>query len=122
MGASRPSGIASTKSRAWATSSASHSSSSVALGLPYLRLLATVPVNRYGFCGTRPMRVQSIWGSRSRTSTPSTDTVPDVASNSRGTRETSVVFPDPVLPMTAVVCPATARNEMPDSTGAAAPG
>ncbi len=54
IGASRPSGISRTKSRACATSSACHSSSSVASGLPYRRLEATVPENRYGFCGTRP--------------------------------------------------------------------
>ena len=32
------------------------------------RLLATVPENRYGFCGTRPMRLHSSSGSMSRTS------------------------------------------------------
>ena len=39
---------------ACATSSACHSSSSVASGLPYRRLVATVPEKRYGFCGTSP--------------------------------------------------------------------
>ena len=46
MRASRPPGMARTKSAAWATSSASHISSSVASGLPKRRLLATVPENR----------------------------------------------------------------------------
>ena len=79
--------------------------SSVASGLPYRRLEATVPVNRYGRCGTRPTVRDSSAGSSSRTSTPSTSTVPPVASNSRGTRLSSVVLPLPVLPMTAVISP-----------------
>ena len=86
-------GIAETKSRACAISSARHSSSSVASGFAWRRLVATVPVKRYGFCGTRPMRLHSSSGSMSRTSTPSTSTVPPVASNSRGTRLSNVVLP-----------------------------
>jgi len=54
--------------------------------------------------------------------TPSIKMAPDVASNSRATSEMSVVLPAPVLPMIAVVCPALARNEIPFSTGSAAPG
>jgi hypothetical protein len=46
MGASSPPSISSTKPRAWAISSASQHSSSVASGLPYCRLLRTVPLNR----------------------------------------------------------------------------
>ena len=64
IGASSRSGIASTNSRAWAISSAAHISSSVASGLPIRRLLATVPENRYGFCGTSPIRAHSSSGSR----------------------------------------------------------
>ncbi len=45
-----------------------------------------------------------------------------MASKSRGTSDSSVVLPAPVLPMIAVVSPAPARNEMSRSTGAAAPG
>ena len=67
-----------------------------------------MPENRYGFCGTRPTARDSGSGSRSRTSTPSTSTAPPVASNSRGTRLSSVVLPLPVLPMTAVVSPGAA--------------
>ena len=46
IGAARSPGIKATKSRAWATSRARHSSASVAAGLPYRRLSATVPLNR----------------------------------------------------------------------------
>ena len=60
--------------------------------------------------GTRPMRSHSTSGARSRTSTPSTSTLPLVASNSRGTRLTSVVLPAPVLPTIAVVRPARRRE------------
>ena len=65
-----------------------------------------VPEKRYGRCGTSPIRLHSTSGASSRTSTPSTNTEPDVASNSRGTRWSSVVLPEPVLPMIAVVSPA----------------
>ena len=68
------------------------------------------------------MRLHSSSGSMSRTSCPSTSTVPPVVSNSRGTRLSSVVLPAPVLPMIAVVSPATALNEMSQSTGKSAPG
>jgi hypothetical protein len=51
-----------------------------------------------------------------------TSTEPAVASNSLGTRETRVVLPAPVLPMIAVVRPASARKVMLRSTGSAAPG
>ncbi len=75
-----------------------------------------------GRWGTSPTRRQSTSGARSRTSTPSTSTCPPVASNRRGTRLTNVVFPAPVLPMTAVVRPRSASSEMPCSTGDSAPG
>ena len=97
-------------------------SSSVASGLAYRRLLATVPENRYGFWGTSPIRLQSNSGSIARTSNPSTRTAPPVASKRRGTRLRSVVFPAPVLPMIAMVSPAFAVNEMSQSTGKSAPG
>jgi hypothetical protein len=101
---------------------ASHISSSLASGLPNCRLLATVPENRYGRCGTRPIRDQSASGASSRTSTPSTSTLPLVASNRRGTRLTSVVLPAPVLPTMAVVRPAVVVKEMSLSTDCSAPG
>jgi hypothetical protein len=58
----------------------------------------------------------------SRTSIPSTRTEPAVTSNNRGTSEINVVFPAPVLPMTAVVRPGSARKETFRRTGVAAPG
>jgi len=85
-------------------------------------LLATVPVNRYGFCGTIPTRLHRYSGSRSRTSTPSTSTCPPVASKRRGTSPSNVVLPAPVLPMIAVVVPGAAVNVTSCSTGASAPG
>ena len=68
------------------------------------------------------MRPTSSCGSSSRTSTPSTETDPAETSNSRGTSDSSVVFPEPVLPTTAVVVPGRAAKETPCSTGASAPG
>ena len=81
-----------------------------------------MPVNRYGFCGTRPTVRGQQRRVESRTSTPSTSTSPPVASNSRGTRLSSVVLPLPVLPMTAVISPGRAVRSTPHSTGASAPG
>ena len=99
-----------------------HSSSSVASGLPCSRLLRMVPLKRNARCGTSPIRDQSISGSRSRTSTPSTRTVPEVASKSRGTRLTSVDLPAPVEPMIATVWPGRALRLTSQSTGCSAPG
>ena len=81
-----------------------------------------VPVNRNAFCGTSPNRDQSSSGSIRRTSTPSTTTRPAVASNSRGSRLTSVVLPAPVEPMTATVWPGRAEKLTSLSTGSSAPG
>ena len=58
----------------------------------------------------------------SRTSTPSIVTEPPVTSNRRGTRLTSVVLPEPVLPITAVTSPGLATRSTPRSTGSSAPG
>ena len=68
------------------------------------------------------MRPTSSWASSSRTSTPSIDSEPAVTSTSRGTSDSSVVFPEPVLPTTAVVVPGRAANDTSCSTGASAPG
>ena len=57
-----------------------------------------------------------------RTSTPSTFTLPSVASKNRGIRLTSVDLPEPVLPMNATVSPFFAVNEMSFRTGSSAPG
>ena len=48
--------------------------------------------------------------------------LPPVTSNSRGTSDSSVVLPEPVLPTTAVVVPGRAAKEISCSTGASAPG
>ena len=122
MGASSPSGIWLTKSLAWAISRARQSSASVASSRPKRRLEAIVPVNRNGRCGTRPIVAHSASRSASRTSTPPTRTVPPVASNSRGRRETSVDLPAPVDPTIATVSPGSARNVMPERIGCSAPG
>ena len=69
----------------------------------------TVPENRYGFCGTRPMRLHSTSGSRSRTSTPSTSTAPVGGVEQAGDQvERASSCPTPVLPMMAVVWPGSA--------------
>ena len=81
-----------------------------------------MPVNKYGFCGTRPTVRDSRTSSSSRTFTPSTNTSPPVASNSRGIRLSSVVLPEPVLPMMAVTSRGRAVRLTPLSTGASAPG
>ena len=104
-GASSPPGMAATKSRAWATSSAVQRSSSVASRPANRRLSATVPLNRYACCGTSPMSSQRLSSERSRTSTPSIRTAPALASKNRGMSCSSVVFPAPVPPMMAVVSP-----------------
>lgn len=57
-----------------------------------------------------------------RTSTPPTSTTPEVTSNRRGTSETSVVLPEPVAPMIAVIRPAPASRFTLRSTGDSAPG
>ncbi len=58
----------------------------------------------------------------SRTSTPSSDTVPSVASKNRGTSFTSVVLPEPVEPMMAVVWPGRVLKLTEATTGSAASG
>src|SRR5437867_8498665 len=109
--------MAATKSRACAISSARQSCVSVALSLPKRRFCPTVPLKRYAVCGTSPMRAQSPSRSRSRTSRPSTSTTPDVTSKLRVTRLTTVLFPEPVPPMIAVVRPGRASNVKPCRTG-----
>src|SRR5206468_3431423 len=63
---------------------------------------ATVPLKRYAVCGTTASRDQSDSSERSRTSTPSSRTSPDVTSKPRVMRFTIVLFPEPVPPMTLV--------------------
>ncbi len=59
---------------------------------------------------------------RSRTSTPSTKTAPAVTSYNRQINATSVDFPEPVLPMIAVLVPGRAVSEISCSTARSAPG
>ena len=105
MGASRPPSILETKSLAWATSRACHSSSSVASSRPRRRLEATVPANRKGCWGTSPICAHSASGSASRTSVPPMSTCPLLASSSLASSRTTVDLPDAVEPTIAVVVP-----------------
>ena len=81
-----------------------------------------MPENRKAFCGTVATTERSSARSRSRTSTPSMLTRPSVASRSRGSRPTSVVLPDPVEPMTAVIVPGAISKSISARTREAAPG
>ena len=81
-----------------------------------------VPEKRKAFCGTVATALRSSTGSRARTSTPSRLTVPSVTSSRRGRRLTSVVLPDPVEPMKAVVVPGAMSRVMSARTREAAPG
>ena len=81
-----------------------------------------VPENRKARWGTQATFSRSSQGSTSRTSTPSTLTLPSVTSSRRGMRLTRVVLPEPVEPMKAVVRPGRRTRSMSSSTGASAPG
>ena len=73
---------------------------------------AIVALNRNGSCGTKPIAPRSTASGMSRTSMPSTNTVPGGGSLSRGSRFSSVDLPDPVAPTMAVVVPAGSIAEM----------
>jgi len=90
----------------------------VASGLPYRRLLAMVPVNRYGFCGTRATASDQHGGIEvaHRHAVPPAPGHRSRRTN-RGMRLSSVVFPLPVLPITAVVSPGLATRSTSRSTG-----
>ncbi len=72
---------------------------------------------RNASCGTNPIAPRSWDSARSRTSTPSTNTVPGGGSKSRGSRLMSVDLPEPVGPTSATVCPASIRTDTCSSTG-----
>ena len=74
-------------------------------------LSATVALNRNGSCATNPIAPRSVASGICRTSTPSMKTVPGGASCRRGSRLSSVDFPDPVAPTIAVVVPAGIVSE-----------
>ena len=73
---------------------------------PNAMLSAMVALKRNGSCGTKPMAPRRTASGMSRTSMPSTNTVPGGGSCSRGSRFSSVDLPDPVAPTIAVVVPA----------------
>ena len=64
------------------------------------------------------MAARSAGNGMSRTSIPSTNTVPRGGSYSRGSRLMSVDLPEPVGPTTASVSPAATRSDTSRSTGA----
>ena len=74
---------------------------------PKAMLSANVSEKRNGSCGTKPIDPRRRASGISRTSTPSTKTVPGGGSWSRASRLMSVDFPDPVTPTTATVWPAS---------------
>ena len=124
MGESSCSGFASTKSRACATSSASHTSASVASGLPKRTLLPTVPENRKGFWGTNPMTRSS----SSRVEVADVDAAdrapaPPVTSNSRAIDvEQRGLARAGAADDRRGSRPASTRKLMSRSTGCSAPG
>ena len=81
---------------------------------------AMVALNRNVSCGTKPICRRSSAGSSLRRSMPSSSTAPPVGSNSRGSRFTSVLLPEPVWPTTASVVPAGMRRSIPLSARTAA--
>ena len=80
-------------------------------GTPNATLSASVSENRNGSCGTNPMMPRSSFNGMSRTSRPSMNTVPRGGFWRRGSRFTSVDFPDPVAPTIATVSPAFTEKE-----------
>src|SRR5699024_9945482 len=76
----------------------------------------TVAENRVASSKAMETISRRSWRVMSRTSTPSTRTLPPVTSNSRGTREIIVVFPQPVSPTSAIVSPGRTCRSTPSST------
>lgn len=75
-------------------------------GRPTRTSLSTASVSTTGACATRPTRRRNTSTSRSVSGTPSSQTFPDVGSMSRFSNRSSVVFPDPLAPRTALQRPA----------------
>ena len=84
---------------------AATSSSSVASGRAYRRFSRIVSWKRCGSCITKPTASRSESSVRSRTSWPSTRTVPSTASAMRGTSIAVVVLPAPDGPTIATSSP-----------------
>ena len=120
-----PSGILPTKSLLWAISSAVRISSSDACCFPLSprRMFSRIsPANSTAFWETYPSLSRSFFRSYSRTSTPSTLTLPLLTSYSLGSRLTSVVLPEPVAPINAIVSPLWAVKVISPNISASAPG
>ena len=86
---------------------------SVASGLAYRRLSPIDSWNRCGSWVTTPIAARSVSCVRSRTSWPSTLTLPPVTSYSRGISPASVVLPEPEAPTSATVSPGLQRQAQP---------
>ena len=67
------------------------------------RFSAMVPLNRNAFWGTQLIRSRSSSWEKLRTSELPSRIWPDWTSWSRSRRSARVLFPDPMLPITAVV-------------------
>ena len=80
-------------------------------------LLRTVSLKSTVSWLTMPISARSEARRISRVSTPSSRTRPAVGSQKRGTRSTSVLFPAPLGPTSATICPFGAVRETSRSTG-----
>ncbi len=105
------------KSAAHAACAAPTISSSDAPGEPKRMLSRMLPEKSTVSCGTMEILLRREASLRSFTSVPSTVTLPEVASYSRGTRSTREVFPEPVAPRTATTLPGSIARSMSSSTG-----
>ena len=90
---------------AWARSSASIISSSVASGRPTCRFSRIERANSIGSWNTTPMLRRSEERVRSRMSSPSMRITPDCGSKARCRRPSVVDLPEPVAPTSATVSP-----------------
>ena len=114
---SSPSGSASTNPSAATTTRAASISSSVT-SLPRVRLSRTVSAKRKVSWRTGATMPDAPSEPSSETSTPPRSTRPAVGWTRPQSRETIVLFPDPVAPTMATDSPGWIRNERSASTGA----
>ena len=80
-----------------------------------------VPLNKNAFCGTQPTSERSICWGMVRMSCPCRRITPSLTSCRRSSRSATVLFPEPVPPMMAVVSPG-GRRSSDRKTGDSAPG
>ncbi len=99
---SRPSGSDSANAVRFVRSSTSAISASVASGRAYTRFDRSVPASTGDSCSTCPMRSRTSFSGMSATSRPSRRTAPRSASYIRLMRESTVDFPAPDGPTSAV--------------------